>query len=1305
MVRFSEIQKLGTPAVIPKTMRLTDFNNMGVSQNPVAELNPTLTQEEQPIKEEDGFFSRVDLGVQKGTGGTTSEVGKALYYMGDLIRNNQTTVFGTKPLFPTKKLGDRIANAGLRMYFKNQETLKKKFDEEDGEFDFAEALGRGAVSLAAALGLGLAAGPAAAGVAFGVSAKNEGFIEARKQGREFKDADRISTMLGFAEGGLEFVGINQLMKSSGSILLRAGKGYIIEFSQEFSQEVAGGTIRFAEGLREFKGRESLINLMTEGLQAGSVGGILGSGASVPISISQREGIKDGFKEMGATDQQASQAADEVMQRGMDDVMATVEQMEQEPIEIGPPTAEQLAIAKEAQAKKPLTKITPQEAATKEQEREVKKQKKAVVVAQEVTQKVKAIDEKFKTQPPKTKGEVKVVQEALIAEINRSELEANDKAKFISKIKNTQTAKQLQKALPEVLERVQNLEDKAVKRGLIQNFKQLTKKADVKALRPEFQKPVQEIIDQVTSVKPGVKKIGRLKSLAEFLEREPDNEVPQAKLNELKLLGQKPLADFSVQELEDVVTSVQTFVKLNALKNKILVKNKLRDFKEIETKAEENILKNFDELEDSVNELDTFQQIKENGLYATVKSFLFGADSLNAEYKTEELDNEDNGVIQQIIYRDIADGAKRTLEVQHEAEDFFDKRIGKVDMKRWSKAFVKLTNADLKSKAKIDKKIDTFDLKLTDGRKVTMTIGEKISLYLHSLNVNNTRHLINGGFNFTTSPQGTPIKLTQADLLTLEQSLTVDEAKVADAMSEYLNTVQKENINRVSVDLLGKEIATELNYWMIRTNLLDVKRSDKKLFAKNSFAKKTLEGLGIFKERQASSNAIILEDAFTAILKNIQQTSSYVGLASPLRGAKALLASNKIQKAMINVDRKSYLRSLNRYIEQVEGDTVNIDNFDRLTQELINKLDAGILGLNPYVMLKQPISYMLASSEMDVDLVKDNFKASPTKAELAEMSKHSVWIRDRLEGNVTREMGEVSRVGRVLRFFLKEEVVSQRVMAGIRRFDQMAIASIWRATKAEIRQKNPGLSPQSNEFFRKVDERSWEIIRRTQPTFHVVDRSTIGASTNLALRLMTKYSSQRNKNWIATRRAYARYNRSNKTPRDRARVASTVWVLGVISPLMLIGIDRLRDIIYSRERQAGFFKAMTLDYLKVELGNIYILGDLIGSLTSKIERGTYAGFDLNNVASGAINDMITIMAEFYTTIEQRATNEKYKSGRKKGEAKWKSSVKRFGTKAIDWGGRISGINISTIRKTLKGLLDNVLDLTKPKKGKRQKKSSK
>ena len=100
----------------------------------------------------------------------------------------------------------------------------------------------------------------------------------------------------------------------------------------------------------------------------------------------------------------------------------------------------------------------------------------------------------------------------------------------------------------------------------------------------------------------------------------------------------------------------------------------------------------------------------------------------------------------------------------------------------------------------------------------MTHGEKIAFNLHSRNDNNLRHLENGGFSFSSTPTKI-IKLTTEDIAKLAK-LSPDEKKVADAMHEYLNKIQKDKINERSVDLLGYEIARENDYFPIRTNYLD-----------------------------------------------------------------------------------------------------------------------------------------------------------------------------------------------------------------------------------------------------------------------------------------------------------------------------------------------------------------------------------------------------------------------------------------------------------------------------------------------------
>lgn len=910
----------------------------------------------------------------------------------------------------------------------------------------------------------------------------------------------------------------------------------------------------------------------------------------------------------------------------------------------------------------VPKVTP-EVAERITPEEVAVRAEAVGLA-EIQERITEARERFVREPAKTKAEIKAVQTEIIEQIEASELEPKDRAKFIRSIKNIQTQQQLVKVLPEIQERITGLQEKATRRRIVFDIKRATTPTRLKKIRPEFRDQIKEIVDDIDLSQRTGKKLTKLKSLANFLREEPESQIPPNKLKELEILQKKPLKELTTEELEGISSSVKHLTKLSELKDRLIIKGKLRRKAQIAKEAIRNVSVKTDKLQGSINGLDSSQQEYEIPLWQKI----FGVDSYNAELKTQILDGRDNGVIQQVIYREIDDGVKEQLRFMHAAEDFFTERLEGIDLDKWSRAFQRK-----------EENVEKFKIKISKDRTISLTRGERIAFNLHSRNINNNRHLITGGFAFEKTPSKIN-KLTQEDVDTIAGSLTAEELRAADAIHEYLNTIQKDRINAVSLDLVGDNIAKEIDYFPIRTNFLD--RFKEQLIKVGNFSQKTLEGLGIFKERQPATNAIILEDAFTATYKSIKSVGAYVGLAGPLRSAKTLLQDNNFQIASREAGMKSYLKSLDDYLRRVEGESIRLDNVDKITQEWINRLDVSILGLNPFVMLKQPISFMAAATEMDARfLLKGNLLKSATKLELAEMKEFSPHLRDRLDGNVSREMGEISEVGRPKRFFTKKEVISKRFMAGIRNFDQRAITGIWRAVKAEVAERSPEL--RGDEFLERVAERAWFIIRRTQPTFHIKDRSTIGMSPKVWTRLLTKYSSQRNKNWMMIRRAFERYNLSEKTNSDKAKLASALSIITIVSPLFLIAIDELRGVLYDREEREGIFTRMITRFITVNFGIIYFLGPAVSSLFSKIQRGTWGGYDITNPLSDAFNDIVESLVEGVNSIKFAITQEKYKVGKKAGEKKWVSSLKRFVTSSLDNSGKILGIPMKTVRKFLAG----------------------
>jgi len=435
-------------------------------------------------------------------------------------------------------------------------------------------------------------------------------------------------------------------------------------------------------------------------------------------------------------------------------------------------------------------------------------------------------------------------------------------------------------------------------------------------------------------------------------------------------------------------------------------------------------------------------------------------------------------------------------------------------------------------------------------------------------------------------------------------------------------------------------------------------------------------MGMFKERIGAKHPIVIEDSFKTIYIHLKKTSAYIGYAKHLRNAKMVLQDGGFQEDVTKVYGKDYYKSLDQYIRMIEDSSHNVENVEKLVADLINKLDVAILGLNPFVMAKQPVSYLMASVEMDVKYLK---KALITKPNFEEMRKWSPQLRDRLEGRVTREVGEISQIGSVRKFFTDKHVISDRLMDGIRKFDFATIGRVFNAVKFEVKDTHPTLK--GDDYMKAVAKRAEEVIRLTQPTWHIKDRSAIGRSQNVFVRILTKYTTQRNKNYNATRRSVLEYDTSNHSAKSKSRLAWKLFVIMVLSSLMIGEIDELRRMLYGKPKKSLF--ARIIRVFGNTLSYVYFVGDIFSSLASKVEYGTFGGWDMSNPVSSFMDNAISGIAEGINVIDEVITGEKYKAGEKRGEPKWKTSIMRFLNQTISTVSKIKGIPYDTVKKILWG----------------------
>ena len=136
----------------------------------------------------------------------------------------------------------------------------------------------------------------------------------------------------------------------------------------------------------------------------------------------------------------------------------------------------------------------------------------------------------------------------------------------------------------------------------------------------------------------------------------------------------------------------------------------------------------------------------------------------------------------------------------------------------------------------------------------------------------------------------------------------------------------------------------------------------------------------------------------------------------------------------------------------------------------------------------------------------------------------------------------------------------------------------------------------------------------------------------------------------------------------------------------MAIDELRERIYGKkEDKRTLLRKLTTKYITLNFGNIYFLGTGVNSLISKIDKGTYAGYDVNNPLTSMMDDIIDTTANAIRSIEQSITGERFKGGKDAGEKKWINSLKKSAIGALDTAGKIAGVGIHTVRKIITGII--------------------
>lgn len=450
----------------------------------------------------------------------------------------------------------------------------------------------------------------------------------------------------------------------------------------------------------------------------------------------------------------------------------------------------------------------------------------------------------------------------------------------------------------------------------------------------------------------------------------------------------------------------------------------------------------------------------------------------------------------------------------------------------------------------------------DGHDIPL--GFAISLYLHSKNDDNMRHIERGGIslpnfnaftrkiNYTNAKWSNRVRLTKAKIESMARSFTNEEIAFANEVADYFDHMNKDAINKISVLLNGYEKADVTFYFPISTD---------KNFMTQSFIVTPEGGLPTFefpnlKDRRLNAgNPALLFNVVDVLARSVENTSMYYGLAVPMHNFKTLYNSTVaehdtgiVSRIMGAEDDQNYVaRQLSGLAEEKSligvqslKDTIErkwgkdgkefIDDFlidlgpqnkksgkvrdfgDKAVSWIMGNYAKNALTLNLSSTFIQTSGLMAAGSVLDIKNVTKAYKTvltGPKAKKLDELiKKHTPMLEMRKKGYSEMELGDVSnnfKKSAVQNAY--DNIMSHKALDWMTDMDLWTARRVWVAAEYHTKANYKHLEYGSEAYYKQVAKSFNEAIRKTQPNSTAMERPRIMRRNSAILSFMTFFKSQ------------------------------------------------------------------------------------------------------------------------------------------------------------------------------------------------------
>jgi hypothetical protein len=774
-----------------------------------------------------------------------------------------------------------------------------------------------------------------------------------------------------------------------------------------------------------------------------------------------------------------------------------------------------------------------------------------------------------------KDKVKTAKELRhkFAKLVRETMPPTERGRLLTTLKTIENEKSFDKAyerLQKELQRVQFRGELARMKKFIKSFRKkygYQKKAGLKEggkykMAPEFSSIFESIFNRINTKKPRTKlELEAIDELVTFARTERREAEIEARENGTE--ADSPYVrheiDKRLEELAAELTKIEiqdwTPEQIRALTDGMITLVKTYEFDRSEYLEKLEIDRNIDisygiaEIQsgwrkkkgdrprDAKNATSPFY---ERGLWAGLKGLL-GRYNFNLQTLVRVISGGKKGVLYRRLVRDIQSGVDDVKYEMFFLQDIFqsflkEEGIDYIDLQEWSRLArvrsVKLPNAfekffaetlGEKAKPKYTRRdVKTITLKLDNGTTLSnLSVMEAIDILMHTRNEFNYNAIKNQGVVFRDQPNIVH-KLTDRDLERIRQAVP-ERARILIRMMDTIIRVNQDSINRVSRKIDGYDLANVDGYWHIRRQ---VERGVKGK-SETAHVYESIEARSNWRERTGGTQPVIVGDAFNNLIETLEVGSEYVGLAEVMRNARYLTRNKALKMRVVERGYGYYWNDIIKQIDRVQQKQNTQEWYEKLYSFMARNVTRAVFGVNLRVSAQQYASVFLATSELGMDSLK--FIRFKYDKELVDrIAEWSPMLRERFLGAVGRELGDVAKVGSVMRFLTNQDQMINKPTFLVRFFDKLAITDVWRMSEGVVAQeysdkyggvthaelladaKKPIDERKYPRFQYDVMRRAEETIRVTQPTWDVVDRSVVASDRNPLIRAFTMFHSQREK---------------------------------------------------------------------------------------------------------------------------------------------------------------------------------------------------